>query len=363
MAEVETGLLTDLNKIYLGDTHFDRIICRRDTNGLWEIFLAEQGGVPVRLSESGSSLKSIFIILATIRLNPIVAQESSLENNIFCVEEPENNLHPSLLRRLLDFLGEARDQSNSALLITTHSSAAIDWASRRDDSSTYHVRRMSDGVVIQETREYTGLRSLLEDLDIRASEILQANGVIWVEGPSDRIYLKRWLDIHSSGELQEGVHYSIMFYGGKLLSHLSALPPPEAKEAISLLQLNRNLILIIDSDRRKLKSGRFRADLNQTKRRLIDECQKMKGRVWVTKGKEVENYLSLRILSAISNRKYQKADEYDSVPDQFSGSLSDKITLAHTAMDICQQADLDVLDLKTRLSEVQADIMRWNSLG
>ena len=33
---------------------------------------------------------------------------------------------------------------------------------------------------------------MLNDLDVRASDLLQSNGIIWVEGPSDRIYIKRW---------------------------------------------------------------------------------------------------------------------------------------------------------------------------
>lgn len=89
-----------------------------------------------------------------------------------------------------------------------------------------------------------------------------------------------------------------LFYGGKLLSHLSALPPEEAQQAISLLRLNRNLIAIIDSDRRHLKGGRFRADINATKRRIIEEARSVGGYVWVTEGKEIENYLSENVLEA-----------------------------------------------------------------
>ncbi len=33
--------------------------------------------------------------------------------------------------------------------------------------------------------------SILSDIGFKASDILQANGVIWVEGPSDRIYINR----------------------------------------------------------------------------------------------------------------------------------------------------------------------------
>ncbi len=36
---------------------------------------------------------------------------------------------------------------------------------------------------------------LLNDLDIRVSDLVQTNRIIWVEEPSDRIYVKRWLQL------------------------------------------------------------------------------------------------------------------------------------------------------------------------
>ena len=361
MLEVEKSLLDDLNTIYLGDAKFTRILARRHGTGHWELYLQEENGQPIQLSESGSSLKTIFIILATLRLNPIVAPESKLDNNLFCVEEPENNLHPSLLRRLLEFLAHRSVETNSSLVITTHSSAAIDWATRRDDANTYHIRRNVNGGSISEASEYLALRDLLQDLDIRASEILQANGVIWVEGPSDRLYVRRWLEIASQHSLQEGVHYSIMFYGGKLLSHLSALPPDEADQAISLLRLNRNLVVLIDSDRRRLKSGKFRADLNVTKRRIIREAKTVNGYVWITEGKEIENYLSRRIISELSDGTVNGIGKFESVPDKLNKYSGDKVSLAHLTAEMTDETDLDVLDLRSRVAELVNCVKSWNS--
>jgi predicted ATPase len=362
MRQVEEGLKNDLNRIYRGDTSFERILCRRDPTGLWEIYLTEDGGVPVRLSESGSSLKSVFIILATIRLNPIVDKKSSLDGNVFCVEEPENNLHPALLRRLLDFLASSRTKTVGSIVITTHSATAIDWASRAEDAGIFHIRRGNLGSYVQQAKEYPGLRALLEDLDIRASEILQANGVIWVEGPSDRLYIRKWLELASSGFLQEGVHYSTMFYGGKLLSHLSALAPNEAEKAVSLLRLNRNLALLIDSDRRRLKGGKFRADLNATKKRLIREAENTDGFVWVTKGREIENYLSPRLVGELSSGKHAAIDDYESVPSRLLGEKADKVALAHDAVARYQKGDLDRLDLSSQLALLMNRVLAWNAI-
>ncbi len=57
--EVEKKLLYDLNEIYAGDSEFTRISCREDSLGNWEIFLQELHKGEIRLSQSGSSLKSV----------------------------------------------------------------------------------------------------------------------------------------------------------------------------------------------------------------------------------------------------------------------------------------------------------------
>ena len=62
---------------------------------------------------------------------------------------------------------------------------------------------------------------ICNDLGYKASDLLQTNSIIWVEGPSDRIYINFWLN-EIDDSLVEGVHYSIMFYGGRLFSHLTA---------------------------------------------------------------------------------------------------------------------------------------------
>jgi len=165
----------------------------------------------------------------------------------------------------------------------------------------------------------------------------------------------------SEGAFREGVHYSIMYYGGKLLSHLSALPPTEAQQAISLLRLNRNLITIIDSDRRWLKPGKFRSDINDTKKRIIAESESVGGLVWVTEGKEVENYLSGRIISELTKGKIATVDKFDAVPDRLRRHVTDKISLAHQVAELTTDADLDVLDLRERVSDLMVRIRAWNS--
>ncbi len=152
-----------------------------------------------------------------------------------------------------------------------------------------------------------------------------------------------------------------MFYGGKLLSHLTALPPVEAQQAISLLRLNRNLVVIIDSDRRRLKSGRFRAEINATKRRIISEAESVGGYVWITDGKEIENYLSDQIISTLSGGIVTKVDRFTSVPDRLKKYPADKISLAHATSELTDDSDIDVFDLRERVGDTFKRVRSWNS--
>jgi hypothetical protein len=49
-------------------------------------------------------------------------------------------------------------------------------------------------------------------------------------------------------ELSEGLHYSIIFYGGRLPSHLTA-DDQRVLDSIALQRLKRNVAMILDSDR------------------------------------------------------------------------------------------------------------------
>jgi hypothetical protein len=125
----------------------------------------------------------------------------------------------------------------------------------------------------------------------KASDALQSNAVIWVEGPSDRILLKKWLEL-CDADVSEGNDFSIMFYGGDLLAHLTMDETHEAEEYIRLLRINRNSAIIIDSDKRRQNEP-----LRQAKQRVKDEAERENRLVWITKGKEIENYISGAILA------------------------------------------------------------------
>lgn len=365
---VEVDLLEDLNTIYKGDNEFSQIICQENEGtGSWEIYLREDHKGDIRLSQSGSSLKTAFLVLAFLRLVPLIQDDSGLSDLIFCIEEPENNLHPALLRRLIEFLADEREKHGFSLVISTHSPICIDWAAKRRDATILHVRNEDDRTVCRNVTDYGGRSSILDDLDVRGSDILQSNGVIWVEGPSDRTYIRKWIELASQGELREGAHYTFLYYGGKVLSHFEAIAPEDVGEKIQMLLINRNAALVMDSDRRPKAGGgkgKPRMRLNDTKRRLIEEVNAIGGFSWVTAGKEIENYVPNYIWEKVAECDLSITGEYADIPSlpNLKKAARTKVELAHLVEEYLEEGCLNHLDLVEQIGRLCAHIRRWNKL-
>ncbi len=166
----------------------------------------------------------------------------------------------------------------------------------------------NNGATIKRIESYIDKTEILDDLDIKASDILQASGIIWVEGPSDRIYIKKWLEIFCNNQFEEGKHYQFLYYGERLLSQYSA---EEETDLISIITTNRNAAIVIDSDKRYQA-----APLNDTKKRIIEEFDKLDMFCWVTKGKEIENYIPKDAIESMAGKVIRKkCEKYDLFPD------------------------------------------------
>jgi len=277
-----------LNKIFEPDNIFTEIVSRRIEANKWEIFLIEdKKPVLIPLSKSGSGLKTILLVLLNLLAIPKIPKNSEdVQSYIFAFEELENNLHPSLLRRLYRYIEEFVEKEKSTFFITTHSNVVIDFFSQSDSAQIVHVTHDGTQAKTETVHHFTGQNAILDDLGVRASDLLQANGIVWLEGPSDRIYFNRWIEIFSAGSLREHRDYECAFYGGAILSHYQASDPNDDGDFINIFRINRNAILLADSD----KTNEI-CPLKDRVARMKDQIEQTRGVIWIFDVKEVENYI------------------------------------------------------------------------
>ncbi len=359
---VEKLLLNELNTIMDQDAHFESIRIQQVADGdslLWEIFLKEEGQNRFALSQSGSGLKTIILLLINLLLIQKL-DENKNKKFVFAFEELENNLHPSLQRRVFDYLyNYAAQNKDVRIFITTHSHVAINVFYGQEFSNVFHVIKENGQSKIKHIDNYFDKAEILEDLDVKASDLLQSNGIIWVEGPSDRIYIKRWLEVFTDNNFIEGKDYQFLYYGGKLLSHYEAYGDNNIEGLISILTTNRNAAIVIDSDKH-----RSNASINATKKRIKDEFSKGSYLCWITKGKEIENYLTSDCINRTFDINLKKDIELfalfpDYIKNAYKNFSANKVQFAKNIVTHITKND-DRFDLSSKIVKLYNQIKKWN---
>lgn len=275
------------------------------------------------------------------------------EKSLVCIDEPELHLHPRVQRSFLNFISKETDH---IYFIATHSNSFLDF--QIENKQIYRVFKDTDSIKIKICPDIQSQRSILEDLGVRASELLQTNGIIWVEGPSDRIYIKKWVQILNPN-LIEGLHFNFQYYGGRLLNHYS-IENSEFNEFLNILTVNNNAVIVMDSD--CLKPHTIE-DLNKTKQRIIKECGSNNIEYWVTSGREIENYISNEILEKICGEPI-KRDKFIKIKTYCKKfNPDDKIAFARDAIDLMSESEIeDNFDLKEKIQSIVRNIENWNDL-
>lgn len=355
---IEDKLLDALNFIMYPDAEFESIRIQqisKENEEMWEIFLQEKDRQRIPLSKMGSGLKTIILILLNLLVIPFFEKKKKF---VYAFEEVENNLHPALQRRIFDYLYNYAINENATIFLTTHSHVAINCFYDKEQASIYHIEKIDGNATVKRIDSYIDKAELLSDLDVKASDILQANGIIWVEGPSDRIYIKRWLELFTGNQYVEGKHYQFLYYGGKLLSQYAA---KETTDLISILTTNRNAAIVIDSDKKNQQ-----ASINSTKKRIVEEFSDLKMFSWVTKGKEIENYIPCKaIMEMIQIPKLKQCGQYELFPKYidkyYSGFTGKKVLFANEIVPYFTIENCEtILDIKQKILKLYKQISSWN---
>lgn len=358
---IEDTLLKAVNEIMSPEAVFEGIRVQQVQDGYgnvrWEVFLKEEGMSRCPLSRMGSGLKTIILVLLNLLVIPEL-DEYKNKKMVYGFEELENNLHPAMQRKLFEYIYEFAEMHDVQVFITTHSHVAINAFYDKDDAGIFHVYKQDGRAFVKRIESYLDKTRILDDLDVKASDLLQSNGIIWVEGPSDRVYIKHWLDLYFPDRFVEGVHYQFLYYGGRLLSQYSA---EEVTELISVIKTNRNAVIVMDSDKRNRN-----ARLNDTKKRIIAEFDALGMMSWVTKGKEIENYIpKTAIEEALEVSLKAQCGQYELFPGYiekyYRGFTGKKVRFARCVVDHMTEENMaGMMDVKKRVTELGGRIAEWN---
>jgi ABC-type molybdenum transport system ATPase subunit/photorepair protein PhrA len=237
----------------------------------------------VALSRCGTGIEQLLIFSVALVEYP---------DSLLLIEEPENFLHPTLQRRVMEQLLRRAGDS----VMTTHSNHLLDI---RGEEIAYYRTFLQSGASASAAVERidTGRKyNMIWDLGVRPSSLFESNASIWVEGPSDALYLRKWLSFLPSAKgLIEGIDYTFAFHAGALLDKFFANPEGgepvrDSKHIVNFFDLHPNFFIVADSD------GDAAKEIHHAYlQRLVDQLDLVEV-VWVTHGKEIENYLPTWVL-------------------------------------------------------------------
>lgn len=300
------------------------------------------------LEALGSGIHEVLMLAANVILR---------NDDVVLIEEPEAHLHPILQRLLMNFL---IDSTTAQIFITTHSASIID----SPNCNVFFVENEAGSAKVRPLITSQDRYVACRQLGFKPSDLMQTNCVVWIEGPSDRIYLNYWIR-HVASDLVEGVHYSYSLYGGKILSRFAAQDEDANPEFINMLPINRRCAIIMDSDK---EAGNSK--IRVAKLKVKNEIEQMGGYAWITLGREIENYLPSGLCekiiadihpSAVTTnsdpKRYAKRLEY--IGPQNKSRVADKIRVAEAVTT--SPPDFAVLDLTERIDGLIAFIKAANA--
>ncbi|WP_098829621.1 AAA family ATPase [Bacillus thuringiensis] len=228
------------------------------------------------------------------------------ENLLLFIEEPELYLHPGMQRKFIEIVMD-KQFAHHQFFFTTHSNHFLDMTLDMDRISIYKFQKKLGEHSGNPTEELDATfsienvsnenKSVLQELGVRNSAVLLSNCTIWVEGITDRLYIRRFLKVFQEfhpdlQEFKEDIHYSFVEYSGGNITHWSFLDDDETETNEGHTSMNAEkicstlfLITDKDGDDKRPRQEKLKAFLGD--RYYCLEC------------KEIENILSEDILREV----------------------------------------------------------------
>lgn len=240
------------------------------------------------------------------------------EKLLLFIEEPEIGIHPWMQRILLNTFAEwiQNKGKEHQIYFTTHSNHFLDIALDKEINNKISIYQFKETGNNKE-KHITNISKNKEVLDllwVRNSSVFLSNCVIWVEWVSDRIYIKKFLELYQNQDwikkFEEDKHYSIIEYWWGNITHFNFWEE-ENEEKITIEALTSNNFLIWDNDGE---------NASEAKKERIKKFKKEKKDLCWFDIPEIENLLKFETykkyfddLNANWNRKWKKKTSYNEI--------------------------------------------------
>jgi energy-coupling factor transporter ATP-binding protein EcfA2 len=140
--------------------------------GIHPNYLAiEEADLRIPIQHSGGGSQEFIILLRHLTEGDF----------IFGIEEPELHLHPQLARRIFEIFKKVSKENQ--IFLSTHSTIFVD---QTELTNTWIFQKKAKETKVNRIKSEEELRRILFELGVRPSDIFFSNGIIFVEGPSDR---------------------------------------------------------------------------------------------------------------------------------------------------------------------------------
>lgn len=189
-----------------------------------------------KICDVGDGIQSIII-------NTFQAFRHQNEEILLCIEEPEMMMHPSVQRVLIETFTTKFNKLQ--VFLTTHSNHFLDLTyDYPDEIGIFSFELIEDGKF--EIKNVTENSIILDLLGIRNSSVFLSNCVIWTEGVTDRMLLRKLLEIENI-DYKEDYHYSFGEYGGSNLENFDFISKDPSYQ-VKVKSLTKKNYIVADND-------------------------------------------------------------------------------------------------------------------
>lgn len=257
----EREIITDFQK-FIGNSFFEgeavALIPKRNSDVLY-VKIGTEKEYPIY--NLGDGVQSLIILTF-----PLFKYRG--ENLLLFIEEPELYLHPGMQRKFLEIITH-EDFNGYQYFLTTHSNHFLDMTLDVEKMSLYSFSKELANDDSKEKKAKFLIENIsnendniLKILGVKNSAIFLSNCTIWVEGITDRYYIRHFLNLYQDylktpKIYKEDIHYSFVEYSGNNITHWSFLENTDSDDetdgnevfkSINESRVCATLFLISDKD-------------------------------------------------------------------------------------------------------------------